>query len=167
MTWAKFIELTKRLFGAKQGEILMAKEDVVAVGLKAIQDGEVQVYTDALGGAYDGGFADGVASVPVAPSGFTQGDIDAAVQAKVDADAVVLAQAQADDKKAFDDAQAVSAQAVADLEAKFDALVLKEGQEAGVIAGLQDSLQKIKDAEAILAGLFPAPVPPLDPAPAA
>jgi hypothetical protein len=145
----------------------MAKEDVVAAGIASIQAGEVQVYTDALGVAYDGGFTDGVASVPVGTGGgFQQSDIDAAVQAKTDADAVVLAQSQADDKAAFDSAMELSNQAIADLQSKFDALAAKEGQESGVIAGLQGALQQIKDAEASLAVLFPAPIdpPPVDPA---
>lgn len=61
----------------------MAKEDVVAAGLKAIQDAEVEAITGQLGVAFDAGVAEGS---PV--TGFTQADIDAAVKAKADEDQV-------------------------------------------------------------------------------
>ncbi len=159
MKFLKFVQSIKRLLGATTEEIVMAKADVVATGLSAIQSGVTQVYSDQLGLAYDGGFTDGVASVPVGTGGgFQQSDIDAAVAA-----------AQAVDAQALSDAKAVSDAALADLQSKLDTLAAKEGQEAGVIAGLQGSLQAIKDAEAALQSLFPvpAPVPTPDPVPAA
>lgn len=73
----------------------MAKEDVVAAGLAAIQSGVAGVVSDELGKAFESGKAEG------SPGGdpskvFSQADLDAAVQVKADADAAVLAQKQAD-----------------------------------------------------------------------
>ncbi len=129
------------------------RDDVVAAGVAAVQAGEVAVLSAELGKAFDSGEAIGTGP------GFTQADIDAAVQAKVDADALVLAQSQADDKAAFDAAKEVADLALAELQKKFDDLSLKEGSEASVIAGLQSSKAQIEAALAALAGLFPAPVP--------
>lgn len=81
------IDLCKRLMRAKttnKGEVVMAKTDVVSAGVSNIQSGEVSLYQQELGKAYDGGFSDGVASVPpvqTTPGTFTQADIDAAVAA--------------------------------------------------------------------------------------
>lgn len=159
MTFLSLIQITKRLFGAITKGTVVAKEDVVAAGIAAIQAGEVQVYTDALGGAYDGGFVDGKASNPVTDVGPSEEQIQARINEAVSA-------AQAVDAQALADAQALKDAAYADLQKKFDDLSLKEGQESGVIAGLQGSLQAIKDAEASLQSLFPAPVPaPADPIP--
>lgn len=162
MKFQTVINLIKRLLGAKTKGVIMAKADVVAAGLAAIQSGVTQVYSDQLGLAYDGGFKDGVASVPVSTGGgFQQSDIDAAVKAAKDADALALSASQAADAQAFSDAKAASDSAIAALQSKFDDLAKKEGSEASVIAGLQGSLQAIKDAEAALQSLFPAPVPPV------
>lgn len=163
MKFINLINLTKRLLGVKTEEIVMAKADVVAAAVAAVQAGQTQVLSDQFSSVFDQAEAQGTGP------GFTQADIDAAVKVKVDADALVLAQSQADDKAAFDSAMAQSGSAIAELQAKFDALVLKEGQESGIIAGLKGSLQAIKDAEASLQSLFPAPVDPVpvSPAPAA
>ncbi len=119
MKFFGLIELTKRLFGVlTQGEE-MAKEDIVQAGVGAIQSGVVQVYSDELGKAYDGGFQDGVASVPVSEGGFSQEQLDQAV-----ADGVAA-------QKAADDL------ADAQLKADFDALVSKEAVEAELIGKLK------------------------------
>lgn len=142
MKFPNLINLTKRLFGALTKGNVVAKEDVVQAGFAAIQAADEQVLKEELGKAYDAGLAEAPAV-----GGFQQADIDAAVQAAKDADAQTLAGVQAQ----FDA-----------MKVEHEALIAKEGQEASVIAGLQASLEKIKAAEALLAGLFPAPV---DPAP--
>lgn len=165
MKFLGLVRSIKRLFGAKTGGIVMAKADVVATGLTAIQSGVTQVYSDQLGLAYDGGFTDGVASVPVGTGGgFQQSDIDAAVKAQVDADALVLATAQ----KQGADALAALQSSFDALKSKDDALVVKEGAEAQTLQSLQTAKDQLA---AVLASLNaigqPAPVPTPDPVPAA
>lgn len=126
----------------------MAKADVVAAGVAAIQQGEIQVYTDQLGGAYDMGFSDG--QVGASPGSFTQADIDAAVQSAKDADAQVLAQAQAADAQALIDAQAQAQQSLADIQAKLDSLTAKEAPEAALIASLQSAKDSLAQALAAI-----------------
>lgn len=169
MKFLNLIKLTKRLFGSLTKGVVMAKADVVAAGIAAIQAGVVQVYSDQLGLGYDGGFADGVASVPVGTGGgFQQSDIDAAVAAAQAVDAAALAASQAADAQTALDAKTQSDAAIADLQSQFNTLAAKEGQESSVITGLQGALSQIQSAQAILAALFP--VPPVvvpDPVPAA
>lgn len=169
------IKLTTWLFGAKPKEIVMAKADVVAAGITAIQSGVTQVYTDQLGVAYDGGFTDGVASVPAGTGGgFQQSDIDAAVAAAIaplNQSISDLTAKDAGDVQALADAKVASDAAVADLQGKLDTLAAAKSVDDGIISGLQGALQQIKDAEAALQSLFPPPAPvdpaPVDPAPAA
>jgi hypothetical protein len=66
----------------------MAKVDVVSAQLTAIQTGETQVLTAALGACYDAGEAAGTGP------GFTQADIDAAVKAATDPLNAAVASAQ-------------------------------------------------------------------------
>lgn len=129
------------------------RDDVVAAGVAAVQAGEIAVLSAELGKAFDSGEAIGTGP------GFTQADIDAAVKLAQDADAVVLAAAQAADAQALADAKVVADAALAALQAQLDVLVLKEGAEASVIAGLQNSKAQIEAALAALASLFPVVVP--------
>lgn len=119
------------------------KEDVVAAGVKAVQDAEVQALSDQLGIAYDAGKADG--------GGLSQADVDAAVAAQQAADAQVLADAQA---KADADLAAAK-QALADMTAKEQ---LEEAAVADVKAKI-DAVQASFDA--IKALFSPPPAPPV------
>lgn len=167
--FSKIVQLTKWLVGAITKGVKMSKELLVAAFVSDVQSGVVQVYTDKGSALYDGAFSEGVASVPMGTGGgFQQSDIDNAVKAQVDADALVLA-----------DAQKQGADALATLQGQFDslkgqddALVIKEGTEAQTLQNLQAS----KDAlAAVLASLnaigqpapIPTPVPSPDPVPAA
>lgn len=154
-------KLTNRLFGAKtKGETEMAKTDVVATGLKSIQDGEVQVYTDALGAAYEGGFTEGVASVPPGTGGIDQSVVDGLNQQIADLQAKDAADIQAGND------------ALATLQTSFDALAAKESGEAATVANFQAAKEKLAACLASLASVdqpTPDPVPvdpaPVDPAP--
>jgi tRNA A37 threonylcarbamoyltransferase TsaD len=115
MKWLGLIELTKRLLEAvTQGED-MSKEQIVSDVVAEIQAGVVQLYTEKVGEAIDKAMAE----VPVGggdPSKiYSQEELDAAVQAKADADAAADVQLKAD----------------------FDALVAKEQIEA-------DKIEKMK-----------------------
>lgn len=121
----------------------MAKQDVISAGVIAIQAAEAQALSDQLGLAYDAGAVDQKAS----DGTLTQADLDAAVSA-----------AKAVDAQAMSDAKAASDAALADLQAKLDALSQKEGQEAGVIAGLQSSVAAVQASLAAVVALLPAPV---------
>lgn len=123
----------------------MAKQDVIAAGVAAIQTAEAQAISDQLGIAYDAGCTDQKAS----DGTFKQSDIDAAVAA-----------AQAVDAQAAADAKAASDGALASLQANMAALSAKEGQEAGVIAGLQSSVQAVQASLAAIVALLPQPVVP-------
>ncbi len=133
----------------------MAKVDVVAAGVQKINDSVAQAYVDGVGVGYDGGFADGVASVPPADAG-EQAKIDAAVKAQVDADALVLADAQ----KQGADALAALQSSFDALKTSDDALVVKEGAEAQTLQSLQSAKDQLA---AVLASLNaigqPAPAP--------
>lgn len=119
----------------------MAKADVIsAAKAKFIQDQDaaIQAYGEAC---YDGGLAEAPAP---APAGFSQADIDAAVSAAKQVDAEAATQA-----KAASDA------ALADLQAKLQAMSDKEGQEEHVIAGLQGSVAQVQAALAAISALIP------------
>ncbi len=120
----------------------MAKVDVVTAGVTAIQSGEVQLYSDQLGIAYDAGAVDQKAS----DGTLSQGDLDAAVKAATDplnaqiaADVVTL-------QAAHDDA----ATQLAALQANLDALSAKEKPEAALIASLQASAASLTQALAAI-----------------
>lgn len=128
------------------------KEDSVAARLLAMQAGELQAQTDALSGAFD----DGVASMGTG-GGFTQADIDAAVQA-----------AQAIDAQALADAQAAAQAALDAVTAQLTDMTAKELNEEKVVTDLQTSVASVQAAfDAIKAVLFPVipPVVPVDPVP--
>jgi hypothetical protein len=153
-------EIICRIFFKKpkkmKRRILMGKVDVVAAQLAAVQQGQTDVLSQALGACFDAGEADGNGP------GFTQADIDAAVAAAVAPlnDQVAALQAQdAADVQVGTDAKA----ALADLQSKFDALSQKEGVESGIISGLQSSLATLQAIVNQLTALQPVPVP--DPAP--
>lgn len=119
----------------------MTKSDSVAARLAQLQQGQLQIETDSIGGAFD----DGAASVGTG-GGFSQADIDNAVAAQKAADDQVLA-----DQKAADDAdKAAAVKVVQDnldlLQGQFTALSTKEAGEEVVVKGLQDSAAQIQAA---------------------
>lgn len=135
------------------------KEDSVAARLTALQAAETQAQTEALGGAFD----DGVASAPAGTGGgFTQADIDKAVQS-----------AQAADAQALADAQAKAASDLAVVQQQLVDMTAKELSEEAVVTNLQQSVAAVQSSlDAIKALIFPAPTPapapapsPVDPAP--
>lgn len=135
----------------------MGKAELISAAVLSIQGAQTQALSDGLGGVYDAGLADGVASVPP-PDADEQAKIDAAVAtavAPLNQQISDLTAKDAGDVQALSDAQA----AMADLQSKFDALSGKESVEAGVISGLQGSLASLQAAVATLAGLVP-PVAP-------
>lgn len=118
----------------------MSKEQLIAdakVALSAAQDG-------VLGDLVDKAQAE----VPPADNGPSEADIQARI------DAALAAQAAAD-AQALADAKAQGDAAIAVIQAQLDALSLKEGQEASVIAGLQSSIVSIQGALDALHALFP------------
>lgn len=126
----------------------MARQDVIDLGVAAVQAAEVDALKEQLGVAFDAGVAAQVAG----GSGLSQADVDAAVAA-----------AQAVDAQALADAVAVKDAALEDLKSQLLALAAKEGQEAGVISGLQDSVKGVQDALAAIVALLPAPQQPTVP----
>ncbi len=128
----------------------MAKTDVIAAAVAAIQSGEAQVLNDQLGSVFDSGLA----SAPVGSGGgFTQADIDAAVAAAQGVDAAALAAAQAD-----------FTAKMATLQTSLDAMTAKEQMEETAVAGLQTAIASVQASfDAIKAILLPAP--PVMPAP--
>lgn len=123
----------------------MARADVQAAGVVAIQAADAQAISDQLGVAYDAGAADQKGS----DGTFKQSDIDAAVAA-----------AQAVDQAAAVAAKSASDAALAALQSQMTALASKEGIESGVIAGLQSSVAAVQSALAAVVALLPAPVAP-------
>ena len=127
----------------------MAKADVVAAAVAAVQQGETQVLTDQFGSVFDQAEAQGNGT------GFTQADIDAAVSA-----------AQAVDATALNAAQAAAALQLSTLQASLDALTAKEAPEAQLIASLQSSAASLTAALAAINAALNPPVPVPVPVPA-
>ncbi len=129
----------------------MAKADVVAAAVAAVQAGQVQVLNDQFSSVFDQ--AEAIGTGP----GFTQADIDAAVKAAVDPLNASLAQDQVDEQ-ALKDANAAASDAMAALQKQFDDLSVKEAPEASLIASLQSSKVSLQAAlDALNAALNPAP----------
>ncbi|MES1988408.1 MAG: hypothetical protein V4440_10315 [Pseudomonadota bacterium] len=116
----------------------MAKADVVAAAVAAVQQGEAQVLADQFGSVFDQAEAQGTGP------GFTQADIDAAV-----------ASAQGIDAQALADAKAASDAAMATLQAQLDDATAKKNADESVIAGLQSSADKLQAAVDLIHSLFP------------
>jgi hypothetical protein len=142
----------------------MSKALILQAVLTAIQSGQNQVLSDAIGNGLDQMAAEVQANLPApsapapAPSsgGFQQSDIDAAVAAQA-----------AKDTQALSDAQA----SAANLQSQLDALVAKEGLEEASVASLQGEISQISlilsPAPAPSAPSAPAPMPaPVDSSPA-
>lgn len=98
------------------------------------------------------------------------------LQAQLDAALAQVAQLQAQveqvmsddaaDKQAILDEKAKGEAAVADLQAKFDALAAKEGMEAAIVDGLKGSLAALQDVVAKLSAIqTPVPTPEPEPVP--
>lgn len=135
----------------------MAKADVVAAAVSAVQAGQLQVLNDQFGSVFDQAEAQGTGP------GFTQADIDAAVKAASDplnAQIAAITAQDAADVAAGQQALSVLQAAKDALQAQFDTLSAKEGQESSVITGLQGSLSQIQNVVAILQALAPVVLPP-------
>lgn len=130
----------------------MSKIDIVAQIKAQIIQGQDQALEAGLEALYDQAAAEQKAS----DGTLTQADIDAAVKAAVDPLNAQIAELQAQDAADIKAGQ----DAVAALQVKFDELAQKEGIEASVIAGLQQSLGVLQDIVSKLAGLTPPVVPP-------
>lgn len=129
----------------------MAKQDVVTAQLAAVQQGEQDVLSQALGACFDAGEADGNGP------GFTQADIDAAVlaatsplNAQITQDASDLAAAHADaDSK------------LADLQTKLDTMTAEDQADKAVVSNFQSSITALQNALDALKAAIPVP-PPVD-----
>lgn len=149
----------------------MAKEDVVAAQLVAIQAAETQAISAGLGACYDQGALDQKAS----DGTLSQGDLDAAVAAAVaplnDQISALTAQ-DASDKQALVDAQASAASAIADMQSKLDAAIAADVGDKKLVSDLQGAVAAVQTAlDNIKAALtppapVPVPVPVPDPVPA-
>lgn len=138
----------------------MAKADVVSAAVAAVQAGQLQVLNDQFSSVFDQAEAQGTGP------GFTQADIDAAVKAAVDplnAQIAAITAQDAADVAAGQQALTQLQAAKDALQAQFDTLSAKEGQEAGVITGLQGSLTQMQNVVAILQALAPLVMPPPPP----
>jgi hypothetical protein len=117
----------------------MAKADIVAAQLAAIQQGQNQVLSDAIGAAYDGGAQDQAAADGSSTS--------AADQAKIDALTAQVADLTAKDEadvKAGQDALAAMQSQMTDVQKQLaDALAAKSADET-VIQGLQAAASQIQ-----------------------
>lgn len=123
----------------------MAKADVVAAAVSAIQQNQAQALIDGLGSVYDQGGLDQKAS----DGTFTQADIDSAVAA-----------AQAVDAQALSDAQAKASSDLAAVQDQLSALSSKEAGESATLVSLQSSVAAAQASlAAVLAVLNPAPAP--------
>lgn len=127
----------------------MAKQDIVSAGVAAIQAGEVQVYSDQLGLAYDGGFTDGVASVLVSTGGGISGDQEASDIAVAVGAAVGPLNSQ-----------------ISDLQSQLSTITAGKGADDAVIQGLQSqvstlqsSAQSLTDLAQKLSDLLAPPAP--------
>lgn len=125
----------------------MERSEAVAKGLSDIQSGEAQVISDALGAAFD-------ANQSGSGGGFSQADVDAAVQAAKDADAAALADSQAADAKAQADAvAAVQGQLDGVTQALAD-MTAKEQVEEAAVQGFQSKLADLQSALDVIKGLL-------------
>lgn len=138
----------------------MAKEDVVAAGVVAVQAADAQALVDQLGIAYDAGALDQKAS----DGTLSQGDVDAAVSAalasaKVESDAVLAAD-QAVDAEALAAAHAEADAKLAEVQTALDALTAKEQLEEAAVADVGAKILSVQAAfDAIKAILVPV-IPP-------
>lgn len=131
----------------------MGKTDVVAAGVSAFQAAETQMLTDQFSAFYDSVVADVGTGTG---GGFTQADIDSAVQA-----------AQAVDAQALADAQAQAATDLAAVQQQLSDMTTKEQGEEQVVINLQQSVAAVQSSlDAIKSLIFPAPVTPVDSTPA-
>lgn len=140
----------------------MAKADVVAAQLQAVQSAEAQAVSDGLSACYDQGVADQLAAGGGSGQ-FSQSDIDAAVKAAVDP----LNAEIASDAQALSDAQAKASSDLAAVQASLDAMTQKEQLEEQAVADVAAKIAQVQASfDAIKALLAPAPVPAPDPVPA-
>lgn len=134
----------------------MSKDQIVSDAKASLVSGQDLVLSQVLGSVYDLAAQEQKAS----DGTLSQGDLDAAVAAAVaplNQQISDLSAKDAADLQLLSDAQAK----LADLSAKFDVLVAKEGIEAGIVAEFQASLAGMQKVVADLIGLQPAPVPPV------
>lgn len=125
----------------------MAKEDVVAAGVKAIQDGEVQVLTDTLGSVFD----QGLASAPVGGGDptkiFSQEELDQKV-------AEVLAADELLDQEALAAAQAAAQVQIDALSVALQEMTDKYGAEHEALQGFKDKITDLQTALDLLKSLI-------------
>lgn len=143
----------------------MAKADVVAAQLAAIQSAETAAITAGLGSCYDQGAVDGAAS---APGGFNQSDLDNAVAVAVAPLNAQITQLQAQDQT--DAANASAAQAslatanasIATLTQQLSDMTAQDNADKALVTNLQGavaSVQSALDAIKSALGLAPASAP--------
>lgn len=142
----------------------MGKQDVVLQGKQnylAAEDANL----DAFGSScYDGGFSDGVASVPAGSGddGINQGTLDAAVAAQ-------KAQDDADKLQAVADQMAAMQADHSDMQAKLDK-ALSDGQiKSDLVKSFQDSMDllqsKLDAFKALVGSILNPPAPQPEPQP--
>lgn len=124
----------------------MAKEDVVAAGVLAVQAAEEQALKDQLGIAYDAGALDQKA----ADGTLSQADLDAAV-------AQAVAAVQSVDAQALAEAQANAQGDLSLVQSALDAMTAKEQLEEKVVSDLNDAIQAVQASFDAIKALFPKP----------
>lgn len=131
----------------------MSKEQIVMDGVSAIQSGVAQVYGDELGKAYDGGFGEGVASVPPCEPGgdpskiYSQEEYDAKLAADLAADALI------------DDEQIAAARAEVQVQvdlvtAALAEMTAKKEIAEGAVQGFKDKIDGLQSALDLLKSLI-------------
>ncbi len=124
----------------------MAKEEVVAAQLAAIQSAQTQALVDGLGAVYDQAALDQKA----ADGTLSQADVDAAVAA-----------AQAVDAQALADATAQFNSDLAAVQTALDDMTAKEAMEEEAVKAVQASIDSVQASFDAIRALFPAaPVTP-------
>ncbi len=138
----------------------MGKSDFVAQQLAAIQSGQTQVISDALGATFDEGALEQKAS----DGTLTQGDVDAAVAAAVaplNAQIADLTAKDAADVQALADAQAKAVSDLAALQGLLDAAVSADVADKALVSNLQGSIAAVQTSlDAIKAAVAAVLNPP-------
>lgn len=119
------------------------KDDVVTAELANMQAAELAAKTASLGSVWD----QAVASVPAGvPNGFTQEQMDAAVQAARDADAAILAEVQAKDAQALNEAMAAMQIKLDSVTAEKDAALAQDAIDKAAVVKLGESVASVQEA---------------------
>lgn len=143
-------------FNRTKGDTLVSKEQIVIDAKAALAAGQDQLMTEVMGQVYDLAQSE----VVTGPGGPTeeeiQARIDLAVSEALAADAV-LDQVQIDELTGM--IAGLQGQ-MAELQAQYDALVIKEGESSAAVEKLKTAKDQLQSVVDYLSGLFAPPPPP-------